>query len=280
MLELQSHILDGRLVRAELKKALIEKVNTRPTPPCLAIVQVGDRPDSTAFIAAKRSFALSIGVKEVHIHFPEQIAQDELVKKIGELNSDKTIHGIIVQLPLPAHLDRDTVIESIDPAKDVDGLTSANIKSGRVMPATARGIGELLDFYHVELDGKRVTVVGRSALVGTPVARLCEKRGAIVTVCHRKTPRDEFKKAVMNAEILIVAAGQPKLITEDMVNAGQVIVDVGINKVNGIMVGDVDYVSVEPKVAAITPVPGGVGQMTVLALFENLVDAWYNQDSS
>ena len=288
-----STILDGRLVRAELKKALITKIHNLISPdgvpfqPTLAIVQVGDRPDSTAFIAAKKKFAAEIGVKDIHVKLKETTTQADIIRAVAALDADTSVQGIIVQLPLPLTIDKDAVFASISPRKkDVDGLTAANVQkwleapsaSQSVMwPATARGIRELLAFYKIPVAGKHVVVVGRSSLVGKPVAAMCLAENATVTVCHSQTAN--LAEHTRRADILIVAIGKPHFIGASYVRAGQVVIDVGINKVNqpgeegkSVMTGDVDFEAVKNIVAAITPVPGGVGQMTVLALFENLLD--------
>jgi methylenetetrahydrofolate dehydrogenase (NADP+)/methenyltetrahydrofolate cyclohydrolase len=221
---------------------------------------------------------------------PEGSTQNEIFRAIENGNADASVHGIIVQLPLPLSIDRDTVINAINPKKDVDGLTAENVKKwteGRadaIWPATTRGIRELLKFYKISLDAKKVAMIGRSSLVGKPTVAMCEAENATVTVCHSKTPNTaEITKA---SDIIIVAIGKPRLINASYVNAGagkkseQVIVDIGTTSIDGKLVGDVDYESIAPLLGekgAITPVPGGVGQMTVLALFENLVDACYNQ---
>lgn len=277
-------IIDGRLVRADRKQKLIADIKQLSFVPCLAIVQIGDRVDSTTFINAKKKFALEIGVKEMHVHMKENVGQDEVVEQILKLNQDENIHGIIVQLPLPAHLDRDAVIRSIQPKKDVDGLTPDNIsdwisgKTGAILPATARGIGELFDYYKIDLAGKNVVVVGRSMLVGKPVATMCQNRNATVTICHSKTIN--LQTVTKEADIIIVAIGKPNWIGLEHVREGQIVIDIGINSEGGKLVGDVDFDVVAPIVSMITPVPGGVGQMTVLALFENLFDACYTSKIS
>jgi methylenetetrahydrofolate dehydrogenase (NADP+)/methenyltetrahydrofolate cyclohydrolase len=228
----------------------------------LAIIQVGDRPDSISYIKAKNKFAEEIGAKIELIKFPITVTQSEVLSAI----KSSTANGIILQLPIPDHLHKKELLDAIDPKKDVDGLGR-----GTHIPATARGIKELLEFYTISLKDKKVTVMGRSDLVGKPVARMCEQEGAIVTVCYRETK--DIPTLTKQADIVIVAIGQPKHVTSEFVRPGQIIIDVGINRTNEGIVGDVDFNAVAPIVAAITPVPGGVGQMTVLALFENLVDA-------
>lgn len=287
-------ILDGKALRdkgIERLKNVIEKGRQKPT---LAIVQIGDLAESNAYIEQKRKFAEKIGAGFVHKKFPNDVGEADLIKEIEKLNLDKNISGVIVQLPIPENLNKQKIIDAILPEKDTDGLTSANKEmfergeKGAVLPATARGALSLLRGYGVEAKGKKVTVIGRSALVGAPIAKLLEREGAIVTVCHRGT--ENIPEKSREADILIVAAGNPHMVTKDYVKQGQVVVDVGINSVpkgslidevakleyeipKRQIVGDVDFESVKTIVYAISPVPGGVGPMTVLSLFENLTDA-------
>lgn len=283
---MSAQILNGRVVRdarlAELKQTIAGFVK----PPVLSIVQVGDREDSNAYIAQKAAFGEKLGVTVRRLKLPEATTQQEILAKVQTENADTDVRGIIVQLPLPSGVDQDTVIESIDPEKDVDGLTSRNVKlflEGReagVISATTRGVKELLEYYKIDLFGKHVVVVGRSMLVGKPIAMFALNENASVTVCHSKTA--DLAAETRRADILIVAAGKPNLITADHVREGTIVIDVGINTVKGEkleeeiesrkVVGDVDFDSVKGVAAAVTPVPGGVGPMTVLALFENLAD--------
>lgn len=267
-------LLDGKKAREHYVSLLTERIQKLSFSPRLVIVQVGDRADSDAFIKAKKSFAQKIGAKEIHIKLPEQVTQKEVVEHIEKYNKDKSIHGIIVQLPLPAHLNPDIIIDAIDPVKDTDGLTSATA----YMPATARGIRDLLRFYSIDLVGKKITVVGQSKLVGKPISEMCKKSGALVTACDSRT--QNLAEKTKTAEILIIAIGKPRFIDEKYISEGQIVIDVGITRQENAnsLVGDVDFDGVKDIVGAITPVPGGVGQMTVLALFENLVDACYNTD--
>lgn len=272
---MSAQILDGRKAREELLPKLMEKIRGLSTVLTLAIIQVGDQMDSTSYIRAKKAFAKKIGVNEKHIQLSENISREKVIDIVRACNADPNIQGIIVQLPLPAHLDRDFIINTIDPKKDVDALTVVNIgkwsEGNGILPATARGVYELLNFYEINLRNKKVTVVGRSELVGKPIATMCKNRGAVVTICHSKTP--DLVTETKKADIIICAVGKPGLIQAKHVSEGQIIIDVGINrKEDGTLVGDVDFESVKNIVAGITPVPGGVGQMTVLALFENLVD--------
>ncbi|MBP6858957.1 MAG: bifunctional 5,10-methylenetetrahydrofolate dehydrogenase/5,10-methenyltetrahydrofolate cyclohydrolase [Candidatus Pacebacteria bacterium] len=270
-------LLDGRVVRAARLSVLAERVKQLQRAPKLAIVQVGDRADSAAYIRAKKAFAERIGVQIDHVHFVEGVSEQEIVETLARLNVDSAVDGIIVQLPLSAHLDSTKITNTIDPHKDVDGLTDVNqaLLSKNdlqaIIPATARGVKELLEYYEIGLKGKKVAVVGRSRLVGTPIAHMCAHAGAEVIVCHSKTP--DLAHETRGADIVIVAVGKPGLIGAAHIKPGAVVVDVGINRIpDGSLKGDVDFETVKDVVSAITPVPGGVGQMTVLALFENLLD--------
>lgn len=270
-------ILDGRKVRDARVPSLKAEIAGLFRKPRLAIIQVGKREDSTSFIRAKTTFANKIGVEVSHILLPEDTTEDMVINKIRECNEDETISGIIVQLPLPIAIDQDRVIESIDSHKDVDALTSRNVKmwlEGRedaLWPATSRGIRELLLYYEIDLFGKHVVVVGRSMLVGKPLVALSLALNASVTVCHSRTTN--LPEKTMAADVIFVAAGKPGLITQKHIKDGAVVIDVGINtSADKKITGDVDFINVSKKAAAITPVPGGVGPMTVLGLFENLLD--------
>lgn len=284
-------ILDGRIVRDKIQSKLKGIISGFGLSPKLAIIQIGDREDSNAYIAQKKKFAETIGVVVQCDRFPKNVSKEEVVRHIQELNKDSGVHGIIVQLPVPQAIDAQDLIEAIVPSKDVDGLTSTNLKllwtnkPDGFMPATAKGIITLLDNYQIPLKGKKITVVGRSVLVGKPAVLAALNRDATVTVCHSETCN--LSESTKTAEILIVAIGQPKIIGPEYVSSGQVVVDVGINTIAGEsfeeeidgkkFVGDVDFEKVKNIVGAITPVPGGVGPMTVASLFQNLLRAYENQ---
>ena len=281
-----SLILDGKAVRDSRVDELANRFKSLVTAPTLAIIQVGDREDTAAYIKAKSVFAAKLGVKIRHIKLAEDVAQKELIRKVWECNEDAVVRGIIVQLPLPSGIDQDAVIEAISPRKDVDGLTSFNVKrwlEGRadaILPATTRGVRELLSYYKIGLFGKHVVVVGRSMLVGKPLAAFCLNENASVGICHSKTA--DLASETRKADVLIVAAGRPKLIGASHVREGTVIIDVGINTLKGEkledeisgrkVVGDVDFEAVKDIASAISPVPGDVGPMTVIAIFENLLE--------
>lgn len=268
-------ILDGKIVRDEIAKALSREIKRLKTNPHLVIIQVGNRADSDSYIKQKKIFGERIGAKVTHLKFKENITEKKLISTVLKCNTDKKVSGIIVQLPLPKHLNSFNVIESISPKKDVDGLTSLNLKKlitnneSGFLPATPKGIVSLLEYYKISLRGKKIVVVGRSPWLGKPLALLLINSGATVTVCHSRTKNlaTEAKKA----EMVIVATGKSKLIGKKHVSPGQVVIDVGINKVGDKLVGDVDFGAVKNIVKAITPVPGGVGPLTVASLFQNLV---------
>lgn len=257
-------ILDGKKASQVWQEELKSKIAVLAKVPCLAIIQVGHTGSTDAFIRRKKLLAKAIGARVRHFLFPEQVKRNEVLGKIIELNNDPHINGIIVQLPLPAELGKSDLIAAINPAKDVDGLNKS-----RFTPATARGILYLLDHYHLPIVGQQAVVVGRSDLVGKPTALALLGRGATVTIAHRST-RD-LSTITRAADILVVAAGSPHLIGRDHVRPGQVVIDVGVTSLGNKLVGDVDQAAVAPIVGAISPVPGGVGPMTVAALFANLL---------
>ncbi len=261
-------ILDGTKARAALLKRLKEKrarVNERPT---LAIVQLGEREESSAYIARKKKFGEEIGVKVLHVQLPESTTETEILSRLALFNADSSVHGVILQLPLPAHLNKQRLLDAIALGKDVDGLATGSTFT----PATARGVLSLLQFYHIPIRGKKVAVLGRSALVGAPTAKALREAGAIVMVCHSDTKNT--KEITRASDIVVVAIGKPRFIGADYFRSDQTqtVVDVGITSLaDEGLVGDVDFDAVKESVAAISPVPGGVGPMTVAALFENLL---------
>jgi len=259
-------LLDGKVARDFYAQILSAKIRTLGFSPTLAIIQVGDNPSSTTYIKQKKNFAEKIGATVEHIQFSADVSFEEIKTKIHLLNGNSHIHGIIVQLPLSENLDKMSVINLILPSKDVDGLA----KNTKFVPATARGIKALLDFYHIEVAGKKVAMLGRSTLVGAPTAYLLENSGACVIVCHSKTT--DTRDITRDSDIIVVAIGKSKLIDESYIGENRpVVIDVGIHTADGKTCGDVDFEKVSPLVSAITPVPGGVGPMTVISLFENLV---------
>lgn len=261
------NILDGKKIRDELVEDLKERL--KDCDKTLAIIIVGDREDSKRYVKHKVLLADKIGIQSKVILCSDMVPEEKLISTIESLNSDESVGGIIVQLPLPDRLDKQKIIDSIDVNKDVDALGSDawnKIELGEdcIYPATATGILTLLDKYNIEIEGKRVSIVGRSNLVGRPVAILMKNKGADVTVCHSKT--NDIPSITKETDIIITATGVAGLITKDYVSPGQVIIDVGINEG---LVGDVDFDEVSKIVEYITPVPGGVGPMTVVSIFEN-----------
>ena len=285
-----ARILKGTVVRDAIAADLKVKISRLPVVPTLVIIQLGAVPESTMYINQKKKFAERIGARVSHIKL-SAVSESEVVREIQSLNNDPIIHGIIVQMPVPQHLNKRTLIEAIAPAKDVDGLSAVNTKflwdgeGDGFVPATARGILSLLKYYKISVAGKHAVVVGRSTLVGKPLAALLLNCDATVTICHRKTKK--LRVLTHSADILIAAAGCPRLIGAKHVRKGQVVIDVGItsprlegklqDEVAGELVGDVDFAPVERIVKAISPVPGGVGPVTVSALFQNLVEAAMRQ---
>jgi methylenetetrahydrofolate dehydrogenase (NADP+)/methenyltetrahydrofolate cyclohydrolase len=283
-------ILSGLTAREELKKPLAAKIKAlqekRGFPLTLSIIQVGDRADSIAYINAKKKFAAEIGVFVRLIHLQEDTGQEKIIAEIQKLNQDKGTTGIIVQLPLPEDIDKRMVLDAIEPSKDTDGITSMNVKKWNTTdtveghkpwPATSYGVYQLLTFYKIPIQGKKVCVIGRSGIVGAPIAAILRKMGGNVIVCHSKT--EDLMKETLAADIIISAVGKAGLVTAEHVRSGQVVIDVGLSRITvgekTKLVGDVDFEKVSAVLGekgAITPVPGGVGPMTVLALFENLAD--------
>ncbi|KKU50288.1 MAG: hypothetical protein A3F53_02720 [Candidatus Zambryskibacteria bacterium RIFCSPHIGHO2_12_FULL_48_10] len=260
-------ILDGKKLSGKIASNLEGKISKLRKKPKLVIVQVGSTEESNRYIRRKIIFGERIGAEVAHRKYPTGITEKKLISEIGLLNSDRKIHGIIVQLPLPSHLDQGRIIGALDPVKDVDGF------HGLFTPATAKGVIVMLDNYKVEIAGKKAVVVGKSELVGKPIALALLRSGATVTVCHKQTKN--LKRETIQADILVVAAGHPKLITKSHVKKGAVVIDVGINVLkNGKLSGDVDFKKVSKIVRAISPVPGGIGPMTVASLFENLLEAY------
>lgn len=277
---MNAKILDGKKtaedIRGELKTEILE-LGKRNIIPGLAVVLVGRDPASKVYVAGKRKACEEVGINSVNYELGEDISQDELLKVVEKLNADKKVHGILVQLPLPQHIDEKRIIEAIDPKKDVDCFHPENIGrlflgEARFLPCTPAGIVELMRRYSIDVSGKDCVVVGRSNIVGKPLALMLMAAGATVTICHSKTRK--LKEKTLAAEILISAAGRSGLIAADMVQPGSVVVDVGMNRLaDGKLVGDVDFPAASQKASAITPVPGGVGPMTIAMLLRNTVSA-------
>lgn len=270
-------LIDGKAISASVREEMKEEVAAMETKPGLAVIIVGNDPASKTYVKNKKKGCEQVGFySEVH-ELPESTTQQELVALVNKLNGDEKIHGILVQLPLPRHLDDKAVIAAIDPRKDVDAFAEVNV--GKIMignhsflPCTPAGIMVLLERSGIDISGKECVVVGRSNIVGKPMAMLLLGANGTVTVCHSKT-RD-LAEVTRRADILVVAIGKADFITGDMVKEGAVVIDVGMNRnAEGKLTGDVDFKSVEPKASYITPVPGGVGPMTITMLLRNTITA-------
>ena len=276
-------ILDGKLIRDEIAQTLAVKISSLSTKPKLVIVQVGDVPESNTYIGQKIKFGVSIGAIVEHKKFPEDISQSDLIRELSTMNHEPAIHGIIVQLPIPKSLNKNLILESITPEKDVDGLHSVNIKKlldndqTGYIPATTRGVITMLEHYNIPIANQHAVVIGRSSLVGKPTAIALLNLDATVTVCHSKTKH--LAPITKHCDILISAVGKPGLITKEYVRAGQTVIDVGTTVVDGKLKGDVNFEEVEPIVKYISPVPGGAGPLTVASLFQNLLQAYQNQNA-
>ena len=274
-------IIDGKAISAEIKEELKEKVKRLKTEKdisiCLAVIQVGSDPASTVYVGNKKKACAYIGIASLSYELPEETTQEELMELIDELNHKDDVNGILVQLPLPKHIDEDAVIRAIDPKKDVDGFHPQSVGALCIgqpgfVSCTPAGIIQLLKRSGIEISGKECVVVGRSNIVGKPMALLLLRENGTVTVAHSKTAN--LKEVTKRADILVVAVGKPKMITREYVREGAVVIDVGIHRnENNKLCGDVDYEDVAPICRAITPVPGGVGPMTIAMLMSNCVRA-------
>ena len=269
-------VLEGSSVAEEIYKNLALEISFLPVIPKVVFVLVGDDPASQTYVRAKEKKCGELGFQGETLRLPVDTSQDEILKLIVKLNRDTAVHGILVQLPLPRLIDKIKVLTAIAPEKDVDGLHPENIGrlvrgDARFKPCTPAGVIEILKFYRIPLSGKRAVVMGRSDIVGKPAAMLLLAEDATVTIAHSKT--SDLISLTQSADILVVAVGKPKFIGLEHVNPTMVIVDVGIHRIDGKLVGDVDFEKVAPVVRAITPVPGGVGKMTIAMLMKNVVMA-------
>lgn len=274
-------ILDGKELREKIFEDLILKVEKMPVKPTLAVILAGDDPSSKIYVNNKRKCAQKLGINSMVFEYPSDVSQSEILKKIDELNDDKNINAILVQLPLPEHIDKFKVIDRILPSKDVDGLTTYNsgkLFSGEepfVYPCTPKGICLLLDEYKINPEGKHVVVIGRSNLVGKPVAQMMLRRNATVTICHSKT--ENLAEITKTADILISAVGK-NVVGGKNIKLNSVVIDVGIFKdLSGSIRGDVEFDEISNKASYISPVPGGVGPMTIASLMLNTVELYNKQ---
>lgn len=272
-------LIDGKLISKQIKdelKGKVESLKSEGKEVCLAVIQVGCDPASTVYVGNKKKACEYIGIKSLAYELPEETTEEELLGIIGKLNEDDSVHGILVQLPVPKHINEEHIINAISPAKDVDGFHPASVgalsigKKGFVS-CTPAGIIQLLKRSEIEIEGKDCVVLGRSNIVGKPMAMLLLRENGTVTICHSKTKN--LKEVCKRADILVVAIGKPKMIDASYVKEGATVIDVGIHRnENGKLCGDVDYEAVEPVAGAITPVPGGVGPMTIAMLMNNCVE--------
>lgn len=296
-MNMSAQIIDGKTIASDIREQLAAEVkilSTNGVKPGLAVVLVGEDPASISYVTAKEHDCEKVGIYSRDIRLSPDISQDELLALIGDLNTDPAIHGILVQLPLPGHLDEEKVISTIVPEKDVDGFHPVSmgklvLNLDGFLPCTPHGVIKMLESAKVEIEGSDVVILGRSRIVGAPLANLMFRKApggnATVTVCHTRT--QNLKEKVLQADIVIAAAGRPGTITADMIKKGAVVIDVGVNRVEDSsrergyrLVGDVDFDSVKEIAGAITPVPGGVGPLTRAMLLWNTVKAAKNYSSN
>lgn len=276
-----AELIDGKLVSEKLRKDIADETREFSEKygilPGLAVIIVGDDPASKIYVRNKKRACDQVGFNSYEIVMPEQTTEEELLARISELNTDSSVHGILVQLPLPRHIDQDKVINAILPEKDVDAFHPANV--GKILtggysflPCTPAGVISLLEYYSVKISGKKCVVLGRSNIVGKPMALLLLERNGTVTVCHSRT--ENLSDEIGSADILVVAIGKPEFVKGDMIKDGAVVIDVGINRASdGHLVGDVEFESASRVASMITPVPGGVGPMTITTLLRNTLTA-------
>lgn len=272
-----SKIISGTLIADKIKFKLKNEIQNLDIKPSLAVILVGDDPASEVYVKIKKRTCKELGINSLDYNLKKDISEKELLDLIKKLNNDEKVNGILVQMPTPKHIDKKKIFNAIDPLKDVDGFNPINI--GKMLmeeeclnPCTPSGVIRLLNEYNIEIEGKEIVVIGKSLIVGTPLANLLLINKGTVTVCHSRT-RD-LKKHTIEADILISAAGKRNLITEDMVKEGVIIIDVGTNKHEGKLYGDVDFENIKNKCSYITPVPKGVGPMTIACLMENTLKAY------
>ncbi len=274
------YILDGKAYSQDIEKELsieVDKLNSLNIFPCLCVILVGNNAASLSYVTMKHKACSRIGIESRIIRFDENISQDDLLNEICKLNNDKNVNGILVQLPLPKHINSNTILESIDINKDVDGFHPYNMGKlfcnlDSFLPATPLGIMMLLNHYKIDIKGKDVVIVGASNIVGKPLASLMLNAGASVSICHILTK--DVSKFTKDADIVCVGVGKALMLSDNMVKDGAIVIDIGINKLDdGSIVGDVDFINVSKKTSYITPVPGGVGPMTISALLLNTINA-------
>ncbi len=265
-------IIDGKKIAQEVRNEIKEKIKSIGKTPGLAFILVGDNPASQVYVKGKDKACKEVGIYSEVYNLKEETTEEELLELIDRLNQESKINGMIVQLPLPKHINQHLVIDAILPEKDADGFTPVNIGEmflgrNRIVPATPKGIIKLIESTGIEIEGKHAVIVGRSNIVGKPTATLLLQKNATVTICHSKT--ENLTEITKQADILVVAVGKPKFLKKNMVKRGAIVIDVGINRLENKLVGDVDFDEVKEVAGYITPVPGGVGPMTIAMLLEN-----------
>ena len=280
-----SNIIDGKLVSASVKERVaneVKELNKKGVTVCLAVILVGNDPASQIYVANKKKACEQLGIISKEYLLSETDTQDRLLELIDKLNNDNSVNGILCQLPLPAGFDEKAVIAAINPEKDVDAFHPVNV--GKIMigdydflPCTPAGVMEMLSYYNIDVNGKECVVIGRSNIVGKPMSILLLHKNGTVTVCHSRTKN--LAEVTARADILVAAVGKANFVTADMVKAGAVVIDVGMNRENGKLCGDVDFNAVSEKASYITPVPGGVGPMTIAMLMQNTLTAAKRQNN-
>ena len=280
-----AQIIDGKLVSKKILENLSDEILFLAQKPCLAVIIVGNDSASKIYVNLKKKKALELGIESIVVEMPETVSQEELLEKIEQLNNDKKVNAILVQLPLPQHIDTKIILEKITPLKDVDCFhpyNTGHIAAGTkpyVYPCTPKGIIRLLEYYNIPVEGKHAVVIGRSNIVGRPLAQMLLNENATVTVCHSRTKN--LEEITKTADILISAVGQRNLIKANMVKDDVVVIDVGMNRTeDNKLCGDVDFYNVEKKASFITPVPGGVGPMTICSLMQNTFDLYKLQNKN
>ena len=280
-----AQIIDGKLVSKKILENLSDEILFLAKKPCLAVIIVGNDSASKIYVNLKKKKALELGIESIVVEMPETVSQEELLEKIEQLNNDKKVYAILVQLPLPQHIDTKIILEKITPLKDVDCFhpyNTGHIAAGTkpyVYPCTPKGIIRLLEYYNIPVEGKHAVVIGRSNIVGRPLAQMLLNENATVTICHSRTKN--LEETTKTADILISAVGQRNLIKANMVKDGVVVIDVGMNRSeDNKLCGDVDFYNVEKKASFITPVPGGVGPMTICSLMQNTFDLYKLQNKN
>jgi len=273
-------IIDGKAIAKEIREEIKKEVASLSRKPGLAVILVGDDPASKVYVDNKAKVCMELGIKSFVYRLPDTTTQKEIYELVDELNKNNDVDGILVQHPIQGEADEKNVFNRITPEKDVDGFNVINkgkLSAGLdcFVPCTPLGIVYMLEHEGIKIEGKNVVIIGRSNIVGKPLAALMLRENATVTVCHSKT--ENIKEVCRNADILVAALGKAKFVTEDMVKEGAIVVDVGINRVDGKLCGDVDFENVSKKVSAITPVPGGVGPMTIAMLMKNVMRAYYGR---